>query len=98
MEVGLGQGQGQILLDGNPAPIPPKKGAQQSPNFRPMSIVAKWMDGSRYHLVRSPDHIVTWGPRSPHKQGHREFSARLVWPNGRPAQHLFHFRCGFMLK
>ena len=28
-----------------------KKGAQP-PNFRPMSVVAKWLDGSRCHLVR----------------------------------------------
>jgi len=29
------------VLDGDPAP-PTKKGAQPPPNFRPMSIVAKW--------------------------------------------------------
>ena len=29
-----------IVLDGDPAPSSPKRG--QSPNFRPMSIVAKW--------------------------------------------------------
>jgi len=28
----------------------PKRG--RSPNFRPMSIVAKWLNGSRYHLER----------------------------------------------
>jgi len=28
------------------------KGAQQPPNFRPMSVVAKRLDGSRCHLVR----------------------------------------------
>jgi len=32
---------------------PPKKWAQQPPIFRPMFIVAKRLDGSRYHLVRS---------------------------------------------
>jgi len=37
-----------IVLDGDPAPLP-KRG--QSPNFRPMSIVAKWLHGSRCHLV-----------------------------------------------
>ena len=31
-------GQGHIVLDGDPAP--PAKGAQQTPSFRPMSIVA----------------------------------------------------------
>ena len=35
-EVGLGPGD--IVLDGDPAPLP-KKG--HAPNFRPMSIVAK---------------------------------------------------------
>jgi len=32
-----------IVLDGNPAPLP-QKGADP-PNFRPMSIVAKRLDG-----------------------------------------------------
>jgi len=38
-----------IVLDGKPA-APPQKG-HNSPNFRPMSIVPKRLDGSRYHLV-----------------------------------------------
>ena len=37
-----------IVLDGDPASLP-KKG--QSPNFPPMSIVAKRLHGSRCHLV-----------------------------------------------
>jgi len=48
VEVGLGPGH--IVLDGNPVPPPPKGGA--TPNFRPMSIVAKRLDGSRWHLVQ----------------------------------------------
>ena len=45
VEVGLGPCH--IVLDGNPAP---RKGAQHPPpNFRPMSIVAKRLDGSRCH-------------------------------------------------
>ena len=36
-EVGLGPGD--IVLDGDPTP--PRKGAQQPPIFRPMSIVVK---------------------------------------------------------
>jgi len=40
MEVGLSLGD--IMLDGDPAPLP--KGAQP-PNFRPMSVVAKRLDG-----------------------------------------------------
>jgi len=47
LQVGLGPGH--IVLDGDPAPVP-KKGAKP-PNFRPMSIVAKWLDGSRRHLL-----------------------------------------------
>ena len=39
MEVGLGPGD--FVLDGDPAP-PPQKGA---PNFRPMFIAAKRLDG-----------------------------------------------------
>jgi len=41
MEVGLGPGN--IVLDGDPVPLP-KKGAQP-PNFRPIFIVAKQLDG-----------------------------------------------------
>ena len=42
MEVGLALGPGDFVLDGDPAP------AQQGggpPNFRPMSIAAKRLDG-----------------------------------------------------
>jgi len=46
MEVGLGPGH--IVLDGDPAPLPPKGSAL---NFRPMSVVAKRLDGLRCHLV-----------------------------------------------
>jgi len=43
MKVGMevDHGIGYIVLDGDPA-LPPRKGAQQPPTFRPMSIVAKW--------------------------------------------------------
>jgi len=41
-------GPGDSVLDRDPAAL---KGAQP-PNFRPMSIVAKRLDGSRCHLVR----------------------------------------------
>jgi len=45
MEVGLGPDD--IVLYGDPAPLP-KKGAERPLlNFRPMSIVAKRLDGSR---------------------------------------------------
>jgi len=45
----VGLDPGHIVLDGDPAP-PPPKGAQ-FPNFWPMSVVAKRLDGSRCHLV-----------------------------------------------
>jgi len=47
MQVGLGPGN--IVLDGDPAT--PKKRAQPLPNFWPMSVVAKRLDGLRCHLV-----------------------------------------------
>ena len=47
MEVGLGPGH--IVLDGDPAPSPHKKGT--APSFWPMSIVAKQLDRLRCHLV-----------------------------------------------
>ena len=40
----VGFGPGYIVLDGDPAP-PPQSGT--APNFRPMSIVVKRLDGSR---------------------------------------------------
>ena len=49
MEVGLGPGH--IVLDGDPAlPSPQKRG--KAPNFQPMSVMAKRLNGSRCHLVR----------------------------------------------
>ena len=39
------------LLDGDLALLPTKKGGKAAPTFRPMSIVAKELDGSRCHLV-----------------------------------------------
>jgi len=47
MEEGLGPGD--FVLNGNSPPS--KKGAQPLPNFWPMSIVAKSLDGSRWNLV-----------------------------------------------
>jgi len=49
MEVGLGPGG--FVFDGDPA-TSRKKGTLSPPNFWPMSIVAKRLDGSRCHLVR----------------------------------------------
>jgi len=44
-------GPGEFVFDGDPA-LPRKKGTAFPPNFWPMSIVAKRLDGSRCHLVR----------------------------------------------
>jgi len=66
-EVGLGPGR--IVLDGDPAPLPLKRGT--APTFWPMSIVAKgridqdatWYEG---RPVPRP-HCVRWGPSRPQK-------------------------------
>ena len=42
-------GPGHIVLDGDPSP-PPQRGTAP-PNFRPISVVVKWLDGSRWHLA-----------------------------------------------
>ena len=47
-EVGLGPGQ--IVLGEDPARSPSPKG-HSVPNFRPMFVVGKWLNGSRCHLV-----------------------------------------------
>jgi len=61
-----------IVLDGDPVP-PPQKGAQP-PNFQPMFIVAKLLDGSRYPLSTEvnlgPGDLVLDGvPALPPKRG-----------------------------
>jgi len=48
-EVGLGPDD--IVLDEDPAPPSPKRGQSPLPNFWPLSIVAKLLDGSRWHLA-----------------------------------------------
>ena len=58
--VQVGLVPGHIVLHRDLAPPPPdgdpaflyKKGGRASPNFRPISIVAKRLDGARCHLVR----------------------------------------------
>jgi len=46
----LGIGQGDFVLDGDPAPLPQR---DRAPNFWPISVAAKWLHGSRCHLVWS---------------------------------------------
>ena len=47
---GVGLSPGDFVFDGDPAPLP-KRGRSPLPNFRPMSNVAKRLDGSRWHLA-----------------------------------------------
>ena len=66
---------------------PSPKGAEPT-NFRPISVVTKWLDGSRCQMVvkvRPKLHCVRWGPSSPPKRGQSpplNFGPCLLWPNG----------------
>jgi len=56
-------------------------------NFWPISVVAKWLDGSRCHLVGRPlpnRHCVRWGSSSPPQKWAElpVFGPCLLWPNG----------------
>jgi len=82
----VGLGPGHIVLDRDPAPH--LKGAQH-PNFLPMCIVAKRLDGSRCHLVRryvSAQATALNGDPAPPKGAQlpnfRSMSNCLLWPNG----------------
>jgi len=44
----LGLVPGHIVLDGDPPPLPQ---IGTPPNFRPISVLAKWLYGIRCHLV-----------------------------------------------
>jgi len=44
----IGLDPGHFVLDGDPA-APPQR--DTAPNFRPISVVAEWLDGSRCHFV-----------------------------------------------
>jgi len=51
LSVQVGLGPSHIVLDGDPAPLPAPPKGHSPPNFRPISVVAKWLHGSRCHLV-----------------------------------------------
>ena len=51
MPLGMEVGFGDIMLDVDLATTSPKRERSPLPNFRPMSIVAKRPDGSRWHLA-----------------------------------------------
>ena len=64
---------------------PSPKGAQP-PDFQPILVGAKWLHGSRCHLVyggrpRPRRLCVRWGPRSPFPKG-GGFGPCLLRPNG----------------
>jgi len=93
-EVGLGGSD--IVLDGDPDPLP-KRGTAR--NFWPMSVMVKQLymdqDGTWHGSgPRFRPHCARWGPSSPPKKGHSpQFSAHVycswmhqnaTWYGGRP--------------
>jgi len=78
----VGLDPSDIVLDGEPASLSSKKWAEP-PIFWPMSIVRKWLDGSRCQLVwRRPlpkEHCVRWQPSSlsPKRGQSPQFSAHV---------------------
>jgi len=73
-----------------------ESGPHSTPTFWPITIVAKRLDGSGYHLVggspRTRRHCDRWGPSSRHGKGHTSppplFDQRLLWLSGRPSRQL----------
>jgi len=80
MEVGLSPED--FVFDGD-QPTSPKRERSPLPNFRHMSIVAKRLDGSRWHLswkwALLQAHCARWGTSSPAPKGDRapEISAHF---------------------
>ena len=85
-----GHSPGEFVLDGDPAR--PIKKAQLPPNFRPMSVVAKRLDGEDATWYGSRPrpwpHCVRRGPSSPCERGTAvpPFSAHVYCRYGRPSQ------------
>jgi len=75
-----------FVFDGDPA-FPQKKGTAPPPNFWPMCIVTKRLDGSRCHTLyggkaRRRRPCVRWGRSSPLRRAQPPvFGSCLVWPN-----------------
>jgi len=58
----------RLCVRWGPSSTLPKRGQSPIPNFRPMSIVAKRLDGSRWHLTEvglGPGNIVLDGDPAP---------------------------------
>jgi len=66
MQVGLDPGH--VVLHGDPVPRPEKGGV--APNFRPMSLVAKWLHGLRAQL-NAAILCYRWGPSSHPQKGRK---------------------------
>jgi len=89
VEVGLGPGH--IVLDGNPASSPMGHSPSRL-SFWPMSVVAKWLEGSRCYLVGrevgvSPSDIVLDGNPAP---------SPPKWAQQPPPHFSAHVYCGQM--
>jgi len=77
----VGVSPGDFVIDRDPA-LSPITWRSPPPNFRPMSIAAKWLDRSRCHLLRwsASAHAtcVRWGLSSPPKDTSLpQFSAHI---------------------
>jgi len=82
--VEVGRGPGHFVLDGDPAPLPKGGRAPFPSNFRPMFIVAKGMDGSRWHLawrwaLVHATYCARWGPSSPPKRAELPLNFRPIF-------------------
>jgi len=78
-------GPGDVVLDGVAAP---SKGGT-TPSFRPMSVVAKRLDGSMplgRKVGLGQGDIVLHGDPDPSKGTAPNFRPMSMWPNGRPSQ------------
>ena len=95
LDMQVGFSPGDIVLDGTQLTLPQRGTA---PRFRPMSVVAKWLDASTCQLVGGRQlpkrHCARWGPRSTARK--RGLSSPSFWPmsvvaNSRPSQILLSF-------
>jgi len=93
----VGLSPGDIVLD-RWGSISLTRGTAPSPTFRPMSTLAKRLDGSRWCRGRPGPrpHCIRWAPSSSSERGivaPSSFGSFLLWPNGRPFQLLLSKCC-----